>query len=83
MTEQERYTLIIQLKCCLANLGDCNSTALKIGNKDNTTHLMLLDGLLDIIIHYNVTENAINCVTSDEFDSVVDKAKNICSLCDC
>ena len=83
MTESERYLLIIRLKCCSATLADCISTKLQKGGEDSTQQLMLLNGLLDIIIHYDVSENATNCVTSDEFDEVVDKAKNICSLCDC
>lgn len=83
MTESERYTLIIRLKCCSATLADCISTKLQKGEDESTDQLMLLNGLLDLIIHYNVSENATNCVNSDEFDEIVAKAKNICSLCDC
>jgi hypothetical protein len=82
MTEEQRYTLIIRLKCCIASAGDCNSTSLQNGGADITTQLTLLNGYIDILTVYN-TETDTNCVTEDEFESVVNKAKKLCKLCDC
>lgn len=83
MTEDQRYALIVRLKCCSANWADCISKKLRYGGSDDFRKLMILNGLLELIVGYNVTDDAPNCITEDEFDEVVIKAKNICNLCDC
>jgi len=83
MTEQDRYLIIIKLKCCSAYLADKISTMLQNGKCDTSNQLILLNGLLELIINYNVTEEAPNCLTEDQFEEVVAKATNICNICDC
>lgn len=83
MTNDEKNTLIIKLKCCSANYADSISTKLQYGSCDETIKLMLLNGLIDLILRYDLTEEAVNCITLEEFEEIINKSKNICNLCDC
>lgn len=83
MTDDELYLLKVRLKCCSANLADSISTKLQYGACDETAKLVFLNGFLELILGWNNEDEAPNCLTEDEFEEAVAKAKNICNLCDC
>jgi response regulator of citrate/malate metabolism len=83
MTEDELYLLLIRLKCCSANYADTISTKLQYGACDESIKLIMLNGLIELLLDWNIEDTTINCMTEEQFDEAVIKAKNICSLCDC
>jgi hypothetical protein len=83
MTDTQIYTLLVRLKCCAANYADSISTKLQYGACDETIKLFLLNGFIELIQKWDNDDDASNCMTEDQFDDAVTKAKNICRLCDC
>jgi hypothetical protein len=83
MEQADLNIVLINLLCCSANKADLLSTALQKGYCDTTDELVILNGLLEIISYYSLTNPDLNCVTEEQFLDAIDKATNICEYCKC
>lgn len=82
MLQSELITLVLDLKCCSSTLA--YNIAFNIINGDklcNIDKLIFLNDYIEILLKYNIEGE--NCINEDEFETIVDNAKQICSLCDC
>lgn len=83
MTTEELRLLLQNLLCCSVKLADKISTNLQIGNCDETNKLIILNSYIQILEFYNLEDSTLNCINEDEFNIIINKATNICNLCDC
>lgn len=83
MTQQELSLKLINIACCLANLADKVSTKLQKGGYDDSYKLIILNGYVNILNTYSLTDENANCITEEQFEDVLEKAINICDYCDC
>ena len=83
MTQAGLDFLLTKLKCCSATLAIEIADSLVIGGCDNSRKLILLNNLIKEIAKYDLDNLEINCLSEDQFDNVVQNAKNICGKCDC
>mgnify|MGYP003533722574 FL=1 len=83
MTQAGLDFLLTKLKCCSATLAIEIADSLVIGGCDNSRKLILLNNLIKEIAKYDLDNLEINCLSEDQFDNVVQKAKIIRGKCDC
>jgi hypothetical protein len=84
MTQAALKTFIYRLRCCSGDLAVEIANQLKWGDKVcKFNNLMLLNDSIDYLLKYDVSEEAINCITESQFEDMIDRTKNICKLCDC
>jgi len=86
MTQVELKSIIVRLKCCSAEQAYTLSINLTNGDtscKSKIDNVLLLNDYIDLLLKYDLSEGAINCLTSDEFENILNNAKTICKLCDC
>lgn len=82
MTQDQLVNLIINLRCCSANLAIEIADKLVIGGCDNTKKLIFLNDYIKHLSYYNLSDNTLNYLTEDEFNNIVDSAKQICDICE-
>lgn len=86
MTQDELKIKIYRLQICSANLADSLVDNLTLGDKSCKTsfnNITILNDIINLLLKYNLTEGATNCLTLTDFENLHDKAINICKLCDC
>jgi hypothetical protein len=93
MTQEELDFLITKLKCCSASLSIDIGKNLVNGACDDSIKLILLNSFIKELTFYNLSNlisgevpeslDDINCLTTEQFDIVVQNAKDICGKCDC
>lgn len=82
MTQPELVTLVLELKCCSSTLAFNVAFNMINGDKNcKINNLILLNDYIDVLLKYDI--EGTNCITSEEFDTIVDNATQICKLCDC
>jgi hypothetical protein len=84
MTQEELTDLLIRLMCCSSYMA--NDIATNLANGEgfcDLTNLIILNDIIDQLKRYDTTTDATNCLTEDEFDTMVTNAKNACIICDC
>lgn len=82
MTQDELRTFVLRLRCCSSDKAYQLATKLINGSKCNTKELTMLNGIITSLLPY-VVDSENNCLTEDEYTTVVDTARQICKLCDC
>lgn len=83
MTQTELNNLIIKLKCCFADKAYLLSNNLSIGGCDNYKELSILEDYIQELQEYELVNTDDNCLDNDQFEDIVENARNICDLCDC
>ncbi len=83
MTQEQLDFLLTKLKCCSVTLAVEIADSLVIGGCDNTVKLLLLLSYIKEIAKYNLEDTDINCLSVEQFEVVVQNAKDICGKCDC
>jgi len=85
ITQDELKVIIQRLKCCLGTKSSEYYNLVKIGENNNIKYynLILLSDYIKHLLKYNLTLNATNCLSQDEFENILENATNICDLCDC
>lgn len=84
MDQEEVIELILKLMCCSSYMG--NEIATNLANGDgycDITNLILINDIIEQLQRYDTTEGAENCLTEDEFETLVTNGKNACVICDC
>ncbi len=82
MTQEELIELILDLRCCSARLAYNIAENMINGDKScKVTNLMLLNDNIDSLLRYEIDGS--NCTTEDEFEVILDNAKQICKICNC
>ena len=51
--------------------------------KNDISSLMLLSDYIEQLLKYNLSTNAINCLTKSEFTNIYNNATSFCKICDC
>jgi hypothetical protein len=82
MTQTQLDNYITQFRCCSGELANEIANSLFIGGCDRTKDLVLLLGYITALTHYNL-EAEENCITEEELNQLVAKAKRICNDCGC
>lgn len=82
MTQTELRTFVFRLRCCSSEKASELALKLAKGNKCNTKELTILNGLISTLLPYEV-DGDYNCIDTDEYESIVDHARQICKICDC
>lgn len=82
MTQLELDNLTITLKCCSLEFAHEISNALMIGACDRREDLVLLRGYITAIEEYDLDAED-NCITFEELQQLIVKAKKICNHCGC
>lgn len=81
MTQPELINQIISFKCCSAKLADILINKLMLGNKCSLDSLTLLNDYIKLLSKYDLTST--NCITEEDFNNMIQNARNICGICDC
>lgn len=86
MTQEDLISKIYRLQCCSGELSSEIATNMILGDKScksNYEKVLILNDSIDLLLKYDLTEGAINCLTESEFTDIYNKAINICKICDC
>jgi hypothetical protein len=86
MTQAELTTNIYKFMCCSGNMAEEVATLLVSGDKSCKTkidNILLINDYIDQLVKYDLTVNANNCLTTNEFDLIYNNASVLCKLCDC
>lgn len=86
MTQSELKNKIHRLQCCSGNMAKLIVDNITLGDKSckvNINNLLLLNDYIDLLLKYDLSENAINCIDSNEFDIIYSNAIVLCKICDC
>lgn len=86
MTQAELKIIIVRLRCCSGQ--QAYDLAINLINGDTSCkskidNVLLLNDYINLLLKYDLTEGADNCLASDEFENILNNAKTICKLCDC
>jgi hypothetical protein len=86
MTQAQLKLKILRLQCCSGNMSNEIATLMINGDKScksKIDRLLILNDYIDLLLKYDLTTDAINCLTEDEFTNILNNATVICKLCDC
>jgi hypothetical protein len=87
MTQDELKIYILKLKCCSAKLADKYVNDLIIGNITidcyNFQKLIILNNSIKELLKYNIVDTTNNCLSEDNFDTLINNTTDICSVCNC
>jgi hypothetical protein len=81
MTQEQLGNLLIKLKCCSATLTYNLSVDLSLGRCANYKKIFILQDYIEKLNSYELDGE--NCLTEEEFQNIVEQAKQLCSLCNC
>lgn len=90
MTAEKLNNIIIKLKCCSANMTKILADNLLKGSCDNSEEIFILNSYIEeLLVYYSklsAEENTFfsyTCLDEDQYENIINQAKNICELCDC
>ena len=83
MTQAELIAFITRLMCCSSYMANEMATNLAIGGSYcHLNKLIILNGIIAQLQRYDV-DSETNCLTEDEFETLITNSRNACMLCDC
>ena len=85
MTQEKLKKTILKLQVCSSYMANNLATCMINGtNNINTLNLlMILNDSIKLLLKYDLSENAKNCLTDIEFKKILNNSTTTCKICDC